>query len=158
MELLIVIVVIGILAAIVIVAFNGVQDRAKFTQKRSDLQAINKALKLYHAEKGSYPISPSPTNSGTAPGTWTYQRAATSDNNFIPGLVPEYISKLPSVTDGPTGSGTNNTYIYLSNGTTYQLLRLYQVGSPPAIPAKEYDLVPDSLRIVGNPDRWGYRS
>lgn len=38
-ELLIVIVVIGILAAIVIVAFNGVQTRAQNAQKATEMKA-----------------------------------------------------------------------------------------------------------------------
>lgn len=42
-ELLIVIVVIAILAAISIVAFNGVQDRAKATKIKADLNQISKA-------------------------------------------------------------------------------------------------------------------
>lgn len=54
-ELLIVIVVIGILAAIVIVAFNGVQSRAHDTAMRSDLASFAKKMGLYHAEYGSYP-------------------------------------------------------------------------------------------------------
>jgi len=44
-ELLIVIVVIGILAAIVIVAFNGVQQRATVQQVNSDLNNLTKAIK-----------------------------------------------------------------------------------------------------------------
>lgn len=43
-ELLIVIVVIGILAAIVIVAFNGIQDRARTTQRNSDTGILLKAI------------------------------------------------------------------------------------------------------------------
>lgn len=43
-ELLIVIVVIGILAAITIVAYNGVQDRAKQSKINSDLAQIEKAI------------------------------------------------------------------------------------------------------------------
>lgn len=43
-ELLIVIVVIGILAAIVIVAYNGVQDRARQTKISSDLNTFAKAI------------------------------------------------------------------------------------------------------------------
>lgn len=43
-ELLIVIVVIGILAAITIVAYNGVQQRAKVTSANSDLMNLNKAI------------------------------------------------------------------------------------------------------------------
>jgi len=43
-ELLIVIVVIGILAAITIVSFNGVQDRAKTTQAQTDVRNLTQAI------------------------------------------------------------------------------------------------------------------
>ena len=56
-ELLIVIVVIGILAAIVIVAFNGIQDRARATQVTSVVNQYSKALATYVADKGSYPAN-----------------------------------------------------------------------------------------------------
>lgn len=49
-ELLIVIVVIGILAAIVIVAFNGVQNQAKATQRKADAQSIVKLAEAYNAD------------------------------------------------------------------------------------------------------------
>jgi prepilin-type N-terminal cleavage/methylation domain-containing protein len=48
-ELLIVIVVIGILAAIVIVAYTGVQQKARDAQRRSDLSAIAKAVAMRSA-------------------------------------------------------------------------------------------------------------
>lgn len=54
-ELLIVIIVIGILAAITIVAYNGVQGRANDTAIQSDLQNIAKKLELYKADFGIYP-------------------------------------------------------------------------------------------------------
>lgn len=43
-ELLIVIVVIGILAAITVVAYNGVQDRARQAKYNSDLAVLQKAI------------------------------------------------------------------------------------------------------------------
>lgn len=54
-ELLIVIVVIGILAAITVVAFNGVQERAMNTKTTQALSGWIKALTLYKADKGSWP-------------------------------------------------------------------------------------------------------
>ncbi len=51
-ELLIVIVVIAILAAITIVAYNGIQQRAKNTQTISAITAYVKAIKLYESDKG----------------------------------------------------------------------------------------------------------
>lgn len=46
-ELLIVIVVIAILAAITIVAYNGIQARARDNVRKQDLAYLAKALKLY---------------------------------------------------------------------------------------------------------------
>ena len=54
-ELLIVIVVIGILAAITIVAFNGVQQRAQNTARLSSGQQAIKLVKAYVATNGTYP-------------------------------------------------------------------------------------------------------
>lgn len=53
-ELLIVIVVIAILAAITAVAFNGVQQRARDTQRKSDLAQIAKSFRLYETDKGDF--------------------------------------------------------------------------------------------------------
>ena len=51
-ELLIVIVVIGILAAITIVAFNGIQKRAQDTQIRSTASQFTKAFQRWSVESG----------------------------------------------------------------------------------------------------------
>lgn len=56
-ELLIVIVVIGILAAIVIVAYNGVSNRAKTSKAQSAAQTVIKKAEAYNAELGSYPTT-----------------------------------------------------------------------------------------------------
>lgn len=65
-ELLIVIVVIGILAAITIVAYNGVQERAKSTVVISIAKSYVDALQLWATENnGAYPI---PTGTGSCLG------------------------------------------------------------------------------------------
>ena len=57
-ELLIVIVVIGILAAITIVAFNGVQNKAKASAAQSAVSQANKKIVAYAAENSDqYPTS-----------------------------------------------------------------------------------------------------
>lgn len=71
-ELLIVIVVIGILAAITIVAYNGIQTRAKDATRLSDIQSINKAILAYYAVNGTYPEeTPSPGTGGAEASTDT---------------------------------------------------------------------------------------
>lgn len=54
-ELLIVIVVIGILAAITIVSYNGIQTRAQNTQRINELKTWQKIFEAYRAQEGQYP-------------------------------------------------------------------------------------------------------
>lgn len=52
-ELLIVIVVIAILAAITIATYNGIQQRARDAIRKQDLAQIAKALKIYSVDNGN---------------------------------------------------------------------------------------------------------
>lgn len=54
-ELLIVVVIIGILAAIVIVAYNGLTNRAKQSSAQTTASTIAKKAETYNAELGVYP-------------------------------------------------------------------------------------------------------
>jgi len=54
-ELLIVIIVIGILAALVLVTFTGVQQKARNTERVTDVKAIASHLEVYNAQNGKYP-------------------------------------------------------------------------------------------------------
>lgn len=56
-ELLIVIVVIGILASITVVAFNGVRARALESEKSSKFTTVYKSLLNFYAINGYYPTS-----------------------------------------------------------------------------------------------------
>lgn len=54
-ELLIVIVIIGILATLVIVTFTGIQQKARDSQRQTDVGALNSHVTAYYAETGTYP-------------------------------------------------------------------------------------------------------
>ena len=54
-ELLIVIVVIGILAALVIVTYNGIQQRARDTERKTDVKGMQGQLEAYWADNARYP-------------------------------------------------------------------------------------------------------
>jgi len=116
-ELLIVIVVIAILAAISIVAYNGIQQRARDTQRLQDVKTIAKALELYYIQNGVYPSSNCSSNckintswNSTSDGSWANLRTQ---------LVPDYISKLP---EDPQASASNPPAIY--GGSNYDYVRL----------------------------------
>ena len=65
-ELLIVIVVIGILAALVITTYNGIQQKGRNTERTTDLKAVQGQLEAYYAQNGAYPAT---TNLGTTSAT-----------------------------------------------------------------------------------------
>lgn len=54
-ELLIVIIIIGILATLVIVTFQGVQAKARDSKRQTDINALNSQIQAYYAEHGWYP-------------------------------------------------------------------------------------------------------
>ena len=65
-ELLISIVVIGILAAITIVAFSGMRARALESEKTSKFSQVHKAILNYYAVNGNYPGNSEITGSAGA--------------------------------------------------------------------------------------------
>lgn len=68
-ELLIVVVIIAILAAITIVAYNGIQNRAKTSAAQSQAASIVKKFEALNAVKGSY-FSSATGVTGTAMNTY----------------------------------------------------------------------------------------
>src|SRR3989344_5957065 len=74
-ELLIVIVVIGILAAIVIVAYQGVTARANTSTAQSTATSVMKKIEAYAAEEGAYPATVSALTGAAATKSYTLQGA-----------------------------------------------------------------------------------
>ena len=56
-ELLIVIVVIGILAALVVTTFSGIQKKARDTERETDVKALHGQIEAYYAQNGRYPTN-----------------------------------------------------------------------------------------------------
>jgi prepilin-type N-terminal cleavage/methylation domain-containing protein len=126
-ELLIVIVVIGILAAITIAAFNGVQQRTRDTRRLSDIQTVHKALQLYYADNGSYPVTATPFGDGLSDANCTVGSKSTL---WVPGLVPKYLSSLPQ-SFGPRAEATSGCYEYASDGAQYILSAWHNIEAGP---------------------------
>ncbi len=98
-ELLIVIVVIAILAAITIVAYNGITTRANNTQTFNAVAAHARAIGTYAADKSAYPISSysclgpsgtrcSNTTDATGVSTCGGYGQATTQNSYLTALNP----------------------------------------------------------------------
>jgi type II secretion system protein G len=118
-ELLVVIVVIAILAAITVVAYNGIQARARDAQRVQDIKTIAKALELYYADNGTYPNSSCSLGAGCRINSGWDTTADASWQNLADQLVPTYISALPKE---PQPSASGDPAIY--GGFNYDYLRM----------------------------------
>jgi prepilin-type N-terminal cleavage/methylation domain-containing protein len=127
-ELLIVIVIIGILAAITIVAYNGIQERARISSLQSSLTSIGKMAQVYQTNDGTFPASDAGVkeilqkanawDSTRAPATHTYLFCAGTDKYAVISLsapgIPSYSSSAGATvhywsTDKGAGKYTNTT-------------------------------------------------
>jgi general secretion pathway protein G len=99
-EIMVVVVIIGILAALVVPKVMGRPDQAKATVARGDLKAIASALEMYRLDNQGYPD----TQGGLEA---LVQRPASGADNWNP---EGYLPKAPL---DPWGK----PYLYLSPGT-----------------------------------------
>ena len=134
-ELLIVIVVIAILAAISVVAYNGIQSRAKNASLQSTMANLQKKIEAYNAENGNYPVTQTGTlnqvQSGSVVRVDSGCSAAVGANNdkradWIPGMD----ISLPQTTNETGSRGDRGCYMYQSDGTSYILSAWNMVNGP----------------------------
>jgi prepilin-type N-terminal cleavage/methylation domain-containing protein len=110
-ELLIVIVVIGILAAITIVAYNGIQDRARTSAVSSALSQAAKKLAIYQVDNPDlYPADKTALEAlgikDTDSVTYQYTRTSTTPNTYCITATNGTISyKISNTTTTPSIGG-----------------------------------------------------
>ena len=102
-ELLIVIVVIGILAAIVIVAYQGVTNKANTSAAKGNAESVQKVAEAYNVDNSNYPTLAQVT------GTWTNQTTR----------LPGGVTVNATQPDGTTNADKSGQHImYKEKGTT----------------------------------------
>ena len=119
-ELLIVIVVIAILAAITIVAYNGIQQRARDSARSSAVENIQKALESYRAINGVYPPVAPGTTSATAPagfsGVWQmsggYSYSVDTAGNWLVNLTKATSAGAPLLSKVPVDPTNDNQHYF----------------------------------------------
>jgi prepilin-type N-terminal cleavage/methylation domain-containing protein len=112
-ELLIVIVVIGILAAITVTAFNGVQDRSRDARSQADIKNVVTIIEKYAADNGSYPSTGGLSTIRSDDNCF----AGTSQADWIPSVAETLPQSVPNPGKGRGGLG--GCYLYASDGTSY---------------------------------------
>lgn len=130
-ELLIVIAIIGVLAALLMVNFVGIRQRARDAQRKSDLRQIQSALEIYRADSSSYPLSlPGCGLPFSANGT-------------------TYMQKVPC---DPLNSGSYiYTYVSGSGNTTYSLYACLE-----NVNDSQKDTANNSAYCTGGSTNWSY--
>ena len=142
-ELLIVIIIIGILAAIGIVAFTSVQTQSRNSQRLARLTVISEALEKYYDQNGRYPAcssiaSPVPVS--------------TVSNDVLKGLDPDVLT-APSVAKG-TNSLTcdsepiDNTFAYIESSGLKYTLKYKNEGSVDMVSLKSRRQAPVFARTL----------
>ena len=96
-ELLIVIVVIAILAAITLVAYNGIQKKAQDTSLRSDLTNAGKVMSLWTVDHTMTELRAAYGGSGAA-----YVSGGYADNALTTSLMWEDVEGVPPISVSPT--------------------------------------------------------
>jgi type II secretory pathway pseudopilin PulG len=128
-ELLIVIVTIAILAAITIVAYSGIQERARQTQLKADLRNVERLIEVYNAENGHYPITAAELNPD-----WGTETARTDANCTVgtqsTAWVPDVTASLPQSNDNSGVGGLRGCFMYVSDGDDYVLSAWNMLSTP----------------------------
>ena len=103
-ELIVVIAILGILAAIAIPRFAGTQDRANQRANAANIATLRSAAALAVAEHGA------PANDVT----WTNVTVGNTGNGTTPHLASTYITTWPTV---PAGQGNAYSVLIKADGT-----------------------------------------
>jgi len=98
-ELLIVIVVIGILAGLVVTTFTGIQQKARNTERETDIKAIHGQVEAYYAQNGKYPTLGNLNDS-----SWR--------STNMKGLDPEALKDPKGTAQTLAGTAGANSYAY----------------------------------------------
>ncbi len=122
-ELLVVIAIIGSLSALFLPNFMAARERARDTQRKSDLKQIQNALEMYKQDQ-------TPQAYPTATTGGRFGSSGTCNTSF--GSSPVYMNKIPCNPMGPTPY-----YYSVDNNTmTYELCTcLENVADPEPTPA-----------------------
>ncbi len=120
-ELLIVIVVIAILAAITIVAYNGVSGNARNSVLKADLAQAAQKLETYKVDNnGNYPNILSDAQIGNGSGLYAYRYSATTNSYCLTesnASAYSYVTNVLRTPQGGTCDGINGWWLMNGDGS-----------------------------------------
>lgn len=103
-ELIAVIAIIGILAALLLAAFGYVRAKARDSRRMENISELQKSLALYNVSNGHFPIAPTRT-------------AITGEDSITTELIASGDMQSPIIDP----AGTAPLYVTNAPGTTYEI-------------------------------------
>ncbi len=117
-ELLIVVVVIAILAAITIVSYNGITNRANASAAKSSAASVQKKAEAYNAEKAQYPATFNVLTSASSGDSW-YLNGVSESSSLTPENGKNTVTYTPcGVAASGTAAPSNYAGISIYTGAT----------------------------------------
>jgi len=106
-ELLIVVVVIAILAALTLVTYRGIQDRARASSVTQGLSQAKKKLELYKVDHAAYPLTGGLASAGVVDSDVTYQYTSTDGGSYcLTGVSGNAVYQVTAMS-APVNGGCN---------------------------------------------------
>jgi prepilin-type N-terminal cleavage/methylation domain-containing protein len=142
-ELLVIIAIIGLLATIVLVSLNKARMKARDGRRLADIQQIQKTLRFYYQEHGSYPVSgscgSSVPNSGWCNSIQSFQNGHWIRNGAT--NLSEFIQRDPVDPKGsPLSFPNSGAYYYYSRnygGSGQWYMLVFRLENPPHLIEKQ---------------------
>lgn len=151
-ELMIVMIIMGILAAIGTTAFVSSMKKGRDSTRKANLRSITNALEMYYNDKGKYPVGESGGIKGC--GTDAARTLCPAANGAFQDETPStptmYMPKLP------TDPLSSQKYYYVSaTGVQFQIYARLENSQDPAIMTTSYNCASGAGTAVCN---WGLSS
>src|SRR5258706_12708340 len=127
-ELLVTVGIIGLLATILLANFNGSRQRARDTQRITDVKKIQTSLELYKSDNQAYPCF-SPPGTADCAGSQGWGTI-----NTLTLLSPTYLQTIPQ---DPLYKNTCQGYLYWHSGSlaSYAVFSVLESSNDPRVTA-----------------------
>lgn len=154
-ELLIVIAIVGVVSALLMANFVGIRQKARDSDRKSNVRQMQSALELYFADQNIYPIQDNTYGSNA----WLNSTACLTSSSLTDvGNTATYMQLIPCDPGGVASWNNGNYYYFSDDGASYDLVACLEnpndsdkVALFPGLPAGNVDCASGAYFYVTNP-------
>ena len=149
-EMMVVISIIAVLSGVIYASFDDARKQARDKARMTALKELQLAVELYKAQNGTYPSSCGGSSDFFGPGEEMGDYYADCGDEYIQGLVPDFIDELPQ--DPKSESDLGMGFYYRSDGSSYKILVQNSVEAIAVNSGDEFYRCPGSCNTQGGED------